>query len=96
MFNLRLQSSFSRRMSAADALKHPWFIDQKSEGHTLSKSKSKMKKFLARRKWQVCIKRVCCAATPSIKHGIMFLMFYFLRLSRFDLCIKCLVEDFLC
>ena len=55
MFNLHLKSSFSRRMSAADALKHPWFIDQKSEGHTLSKSKSKMKKFLARRKWQVCI-----------------------------------------
>jgi len=40
-------------MAAADALKHSWFLDQKQDGHTLSKSKSKMKKFLARRKWQI-------------------------------------------
>lgn len=45
---------YSNRMAAADALKHSWFLDQKQDGHTLSKSKSKMKKFLARRKWQVC------------------------------------------
>lgn len=51
-----LSMSVRKRMSAVDSLKHPWLLDSGSkqrQNHSLSKSKDKMKKFIARRKWQV-------------------------------------------
>lgn len=43
-------------MSAEESLRHAWLQDsgRQRQGRTLKKSKDKMKKFIARRKWQVC------------------------------------------
>ncbi|XP_067933209.1 myosin light chain kinase, smooth muscle-like [Watersipora subatra] len=53
-----LVKNVENRMTASAALKHEWLVESNKhkEGQTLSKSKSKMKKFLARRKWQKTVK----------------------------------------
>ena len=75
--NLLISASIRSRLNCTQCLQHPWLMKDTKNMEAKKLSKDRMKKYMARRKWQVM--------KGSLWTGMLLLIFAFFKPSSFPL-----------